>query len=119
ADRADREIDVERGGAGAVRRDRREAQERLAFTVSRGIAGRVREEFEAEGRARDAVQASLNVRRARSGGHRSDDRESLEVVRARVGVAGVVGRFSGRAEVDTEAPVAEDRVAENRVAGDV
>ena len=92
---------------------RRRAQERLPFAVAGRAAGFAAEILDPEGRARRAVQRAVHA-----GLSGRQHRVVLQVVRAGVAIAGIVGVHAGAAEIDAEtAVVAEKRVAEDPIAG--
>ena len=89
-----------------------------ALAVARGVAGRARVEVDPVVRRRPGEDLADDSRRAAAGRRGGEHGEVLEVVRARVGVAGpVVRRDACREQVDPEARVPVDLVLLQRVAG--
>ena len=103
--------------AGAVGRHRTGTDEGLALAVAAQIAGVIGEEFECEGSIGSAVQRTADRRAAGASGRVGQYGEILHIVRADVGVPGIVEGDSTGAEIDPESEVGECGIRSNGVAG--
>ena len=84
--------------------------------IGRGLASCIGEEFETERRTRRAVQGSGNRNKAAAKRCRRDHRIILKVIRAHITVAVIIARDSIATQVDAEATIESDVVAQNGIA---
>jgi hypothetical protein len=116
----DRESDSYRRTTIAVGHYVGRANKGFSLTVARGVALGISEKFYPEGRVRRAIQATLNGRATAATMGRGEHWIVLQIIRAGVGIAVVIGCHAARVfgatnKIDSETAVREDGIAENGV----
>ena len=95
------------------------SKEEFAFAVTAGIAGGVHKELHMVHGVANAVERAGDRHRVDTGEGGDEHGEILQIIRARIGIARVVGRHAVAFQVDAQAGVGENRIAQDRVAGGV